>query len=57
MIIDGFLVTADIEKAFDSIEHPFIVATLKKLGFGPTFIDWVKLILFKQESCVMNKGP
>ena len=35
--LPGFLVTADIEKAFDSIEHPFIVASLKKLGFGPTF--------------------
>ena len=45
--LPGFLVTADIEKAFDSIEHPFIVATLKKLGFGPTFINWVKVLLFK----------
>ena len=52
----GFLVTANIEKAFDSIEHPFNVATLKKLGFCPTFINWVKVILFKQESCVMNNG-
>ena len=52
--LPGFLVTADIEKAFDSIEHPFIVVTLKKLGFGPTFINWLKLLLFKQESCVMN---
>ena len=25
--LPGFLVTADIVKAFDSIEHPFIVAT------------------------------
>ena len=54
--LPGFLVTADIEKAFDSIEQPFIVATLKKLGFGPTFINWMKVILFKQESCVMNYG-
>ena len=54
--LPGFFVTADIEKAFDSIEHPFIVATLKKLGFGPTFINWVKVLLFKQESCVMNNG-
>ena len=28
--LPGFLLTADTEKAFDSIEHPFIVATLKK---------------------------
>ena len=54
--LPGFLVTADTEKAFDSIEHPFIVATFKKLGFGPTFINWVKVLLFKQESCVVNNG-
>ena len=54
--LPGFLVTADIEKAFDSIEHPFILATLKKLGFGPTFINWVKVLLFQHESCVMNNG-
>ena len=54
--LPGFLVTADIERAFDSVEHTFIVATLKKLEFGPTFINWVKVLLFKQESCVMNNG-
>ena len=52
--LPGFLVTADIEKAFDSIEHPFIVATLKELGFGQIFIKWVKVLLLKQGSCVMN---
>ena len=54
--LPGFLVTATIEKIFDSVEHSFIIATLKKLGFGPTFINWVKVLLFKQESCVMNNG-
>ena len=48
------MITADIEKAFDSIEHNFIAATLIKLGFGPNLIQWVKALLYKQESCVMN---
>ena len=34
--IPGFMITADIEKAFDSIEHTFITAALKKFGFGPS---------------------
>ena len=50
------MITADIEKAFDSIEHNFITATLIKLGFGPNFVRWVKTLLYKQESCVMNNG-
>ena len=50
------MITADIEKAFDSIEHNFITATLIKLGFGPNFVQWVKTLLYKQESCVMNIG-
>ena len=29
----GFLVTIDIEKVFDSIDHKFILAVLKKFGF------------------------
>ena len=54
--IPGFMITADIEKAFDSIEHTFITAALKKFGFGPSLLQWVKTILCKQESCVMNNG-
>ena len=50
------MITADIEKAFDSIEHSFITAALIELGFGPNFIQWVKTLLYKQENCVMNNG-
>ena len=52
----GYLVTIDIEKAFDSLEHTFIEAVLKKQGFGPYFIDWIKIFLKDQESCVINGG-
>ena len=37
--IDGVLFAADIEKAFDSVEHSFIVAVLKKF-------QWIKTIQF-----------
>ena len=32
--ITGFLVTMDIEKAFDSLDHIFLISVLKKFGFG-----------------------
>ena len=32
--IEGILMTVDIEKAFDSINHSFLMCVLKKIGFG-----------------------
>ena len=54
--MDGFLVAMDIEKAFDSLDHNFLILTLEKYGFGKNFILWVKILLRDQESCVINGG-
>ena len=54
--IEGFLVTMDIEKAFDSLGHNFLISTLEKYDFGQNFILWVKILLKDQESCVINGG-
>ena len=56
MDIEGYILTMDIEKAFDSVDHPFLFATLEKIGFDPYFLDWIKVLLNKQESCVINGG-
>ena len=53
---EGILFSSDIEKAFDSVDHTFIFTTLKKFGFGPDFIQWVKTLLNRPESSVMNNG-
>lgn len=39
----GILVTLDQEKAFDRVDHEFLMRTLAKFGFGPTFCQWVSL--------------
>ena len=54
--IGGYLVTMDIEKAFDSLDHDFLVHVLNKFGFGSNFISWIKLLLNSQQSCVINGG-
>ena len=54
--IPGYLVTMDIEKAFDSLDHDFLLFALKKFGFGENFIHWIKVLLNKQQSCVINGG-
>ena len=54
--LDGLMFAADIEKAFDSIEHNFLLATLTKYGFGSNFIQRIKTLASNCESCVMNNG-
>ena len=54
--IEGFLVTINIEKDFDSLDHNFLFSSLEKYGFGKNFISWVKILLRNQESCVINGG-
>ena len=54
--IDGLLMKIDIEKAFDSVNHFFLISVLKRYGFGDDFIKWIKALLKNQESCVLNGG-
>ena len=52
----GYIVTINIEKAFDSLSHSCLLACLKKFGFDYDFIGWVKILLESQESCIINAG-
>ena len=55
MQIGGILLMADIEKAFDSVDHLFLVSALEKYGFKNDFIRWIKLLLKNQESRIINR--
>ena len=50
---EAFLVTIDIGKAFDSVNHHFLIAILERIVFGNRFIDY--LLLNNQELCVINR--
>ena len=54
--LSGYMVTMDIEKAFDSLDHTFFLKVLKKIGFGQNFIRCIETITNSQESCVINGG-
>ena len=43
------------EKAFDLLDHNFLISTLGKYGFGQNFILWVQILLKDQESRVIGK--
>ena len=54
--MEGFLVTMDVEKAFDTLDHKCLISVLKRFGFGQNFISWIEIILKNQELCVINGG-
>ena len=54
--IPGAILLLDIEKAFDSVSHNFLLNVLKYFNFGDKFIHWVKMMYFERKSYVINNG-
>ena len=38
------IITIDAEKAFDNIQHPFMIKTLSKVGIEGAFLNIIKAI-------------
>lgn len=38
------LLSLDQEKAFDRVDHSFLMASLDRMGFGPVFCGWVEIL-------------
>ena len=49
LALKGFFITIDIEKAFDSFNHCFLLQVFQKFGFRVDFVSWMKTILKNQE--------
>ena len=41
------IISIDAEKAFDKIQHPFMIKTLQKMGIEGTYLNIVKAIYDK----------
>jgi len=46
----------DFEKAFDTIEWPFLLNSLKRYNFGETFVQWIRILYTNISSCTGNNG-
>ena len=41
------VISIDAEKAFDKIQHPFMIKTLQKMGIEGTYLNIVKAVYNK----------
>ena len=41
------IISVDAEKAFDKIQHPFMIKTLQKVGIKGSYLDIIKVIYEK----------
>ena len=54
--LKGLLLTVDIEKVFDSVNHNFLLKVLENYGFSDDFLKWISILLQNHESCIINGG-
>ena len=50
------ILSLDQEKAFDRVEWPFLRKTLRAMGFGDSFVNWVNLFYCNVRSSVNVNG-
>ena len=49
-----YIISIDAEKAFDKIQHPFIIKSLTKVGIERTYLNIIKAIYDKLTASVLN---
>ena len=50
------IISIDAEKAFDKIQHPFMIKTLQKAGIEGTYINIIKAIYDKPTANILLNG-
>ena len=50
------VISIDAEKAFDKIQHPFIIKTFQKVGIEGTYLNIIKAIYEKPTANVILNG-
>ena len=46
----------DARKVFDSVDHEYLLKVLEAYGFGPKFINWVKLLNKNLKADILVNG-
>ena len=48
------IISIDAEKAFDKIQHPYMIKTLQKAGIEGTYLNIIKAIYDKPSANILN---
>ena len=48
------IISRDAEKAFNKIQHPFMIKTLQKAGIEGTYLNIIKAIYDKPTANILN---
>ena len=54
--IDGIILFLDFKKAFDNVNHSFLIETLKRMHFKVSFIGWIKALYTNAHGRVSQHG-
>ena len=50
------IICIDAEKAFDKIQHPFMIKTLQKAGIEGTYLNIIKVMHDKPTANIIHSG-
>ena len=50
------ILSIDVEKAFDKIQHPFLIKALQKVGITATYLNMIKAIYNKPTANIILNG-
>ena len=50
------MISIDTEKAFDKIQHPFMIKILQKVGIEGTYLNIIKTIYDKYTANIIQNG-
>ena len=50
------IISIDAEKAFDKIQHPFMIKTLQKAGIEGTYLNTIKAVYDKPTASITLSG-
>jgi len=54
--VAGAVLMLDFKKAFDSLEHNFIITALQSFGFGNTLCRWIRILYSRAVFSIKNNG-
>ena len=50
------IISIDVEKAFDKVQHPFMIKTLSKVGIEGAFLNIIKTLYERPTANIILKG-